>query len=114
MFRRVFQSVRLRSAARRYAREVWPRLQKDYGSGETFTVEQVRAAARRARLPDRYLPIGYAAFLPEDAFQALAGLEPIGDRESLRALFWTYADVGLASEFAKADENPYIIGSHPP
>ena len=98
MFRRVFQSVRLRSAARRYAREVWPRLRKDYGAGETFTVGQIRSAARQLGLPARYLPIGYAVFLPADAFAVLAGPDPIGDRDSLRALFWQHADVGIDSE----------------
>jgi hypothetical protein len=95
---RVFQSSRLRSAARRYAREVWPRLQQDYGTSERYTADQIRAAARRVGLPDRYLPIGYAIFLPEEAFAALAGPDPIGDRDSLRARFWDHADVGIDSE----------------
>lgn len=95
---RVFQSSRLRSAARRYAREVWPRLRQDYGTSEQYTADQVRAAACLVGLPDRYLPIGYAVFLPKEVFAALAGPEPIGDRDSLRTLFWDHADVGIDSE----------------
>ncbi|MGK9166872.1 hypothetical protein KXR53_11270 [Inquilinus limosus] len=98
MFWHFFQSARLRSAARRWAREAWPQLQKDYGSGESFTSDQIRAAARRVGLSDRYLVIGYAVFLPEEAFAELAGPNPIPDRDSLRALFWEHADVGIDSE----------------
>lgn len=98
MFRRVFHSARLRSAARRYAREVWPRLRRDFGAGESFTVEQIRSAARQLGLPDRYLPIGYAVFLPPDVFSELAGPDPIGGRDLLRALFWDHADVGIDSK----------------
>lgn len=106
MFWCIFHAARLRVAARRYAQEVWPQLQRDYGAGESFTADQVRAAARRRRLPDRYLPIGYAAFLPEDAFAALAGPKPIGDRALLRALFWDHADVGIDSVGSDGQHHP--------
>lgn len=62
--------LRLRSAARRYARSLGPRLRRDYGAGVHYTPGQIRTAAAKCKLPTAYLSIGFAAFLPEVAFRA--------------------------------------------
>jgi hypothetical protein len=79
-----FRSAVLRSAARKYARRLGPRLRRDYGASEHYTPGQIKAAITSCQLPPRYISFGYAAFMSEDAFQKL-GIE--GDYHSLRLLF---------------------------
>lgn len=79
----MFQSLRLRRAAKHYARHLPGALRQGYGATEFYTAQQIEAAVKKAQLPMQYIAIGYAAFLPEDAFRGL-GLD--GDYQMLRAL----------------------------
>jgi hypothetical protein len=80
----IFAAFLARRAARRYANRLPGSLRKDYGAREFYTPAQIAAAVKRARLPEQYLSIAYAAFLDEATFNQL-GFE--GDYRSLRALF---------------------------
>ena len=74
IFERALRSVRLRSAAKRYARMLGPQLASDYGASENYTPAQIQQTARRLRLPTPFLSLGYAAFLPEEDFRTVMGL----------------------------------------
>jgi hypothetical protein len=105
MLGRLLQSVALRSAARKYARRLGPRLRHDYGSGEHYTAAQIRATAARCRLPSQHIAIGLAAFMPKETFEALAiG----GDYDLLRNLFRRYVGRTRShTTFKPAPENSY-------
>jgi len=66
-----FRTLRLTLAARRYARLLGPRLARDYGGGGEYTAPQIRAAVRKSRLPGRYVELGFAAYMTEEAFRAV-------------------------------------------
>ena len=112
MLGRLVRSVALRSAARRYASRLGPCLHRDYGAGEHYTAAQIRAAAKRCRLPLHHLAIGYAAFMAESAFEEAANLE--GDYEALRRLFRRYAPANAAGAFEPAPESTYAQAGFPP
>lgn len=102
----ILKWLRLRRAARTYARALPSVLLRSYGASEFYTAAQIEAAVRKAQLPPRYIAIGYATFLPEDAFSQL-GVE--GDYQSLRALFRRYASTAPAYGFEPAPERSYPL-----
>src|SRR5215831_20371483 len=79
--------VLLRMHARRYARRLRPQLRRDYGASEYYTVGQIRAAAGKCRLSNRYLALGLAAFLPHEAFAVHCPGATRDDYERLSVLF---------------------------
>jgi hypothetical protein len=81
----LWRRLRGEAAARRYARSLPARLQRDYGAGSAYTPAQIRSAAIRAGLPTDYLRFGYAAFLNEAAFLALDGTLSAADYHELRS-----------------------------
>jgi hypothetical protein len=98
----LLRSASLRSAARKYAASLGPRLRQDYGAGEYYEPGQIRAAAGKCRLKMEYIAIGYAAFMPEAAFKDLV---PDKDYLSLRTLFKGYLGTNATSAFTTAAEN---------
>jgi hypothetical protein len=62
---------RLNRAARHYAAELPARLRRGWGSAEFYTPEQIRTAAREARLDMRFIALGYAAYLSKPEFSSL-------------------------------------------
>jgi hypothetical protein len=82
-----FRSLVRRRAAKEYARRLPGTLLLGYGASEFYTAAQIEAAVGKAQLPPKYIAIGYAAFLPEDAFRQLTA---DGDYKLLRALFKRY------------------------
>jgi hypothetical protein len=89
------------SAAKKFARALGPRLLQDYGASEFYTPAQIRAACVHCRLPTKHIAIGYAAFLPEAAFNAL-GQED--DYATLRAMFTAHIPAPAYSEVSPAPE----------
>jgi len=63
--------------AKRYARELGPWLVKSYGRSSDYTEGQVRRGVRELRLDPRYIAFGYAAFMKEEAFEALRDRMPV-------------------------------------
>ena len=66
-----FQTLRLRHAAKTYARRLPRFLAEGWGGSETYTPGQIEVAARELKLDPAYIAIGYARFLPENEFDAL-------------------------------------------
>lgn len=64
--------------AKRYARELGPWLQKSYGSSPHYTEGQIRRGVRELRLRERFIALGYAAFMDEEAYQAQRDEMPVG------------------------------------
>jgi hypothetical protein len=87
-------------AAKRYARLLGPRLRHDYGGGGEYTAPQIRAAAKKSRLPVRYIKLGYAAFMTEEAFRGAADARDWPDYAALRELYFDWIPV---SSYAKPD-----------
>jgi hypothetical protein len=73
MFQRIaawMETAGRRRAARRFARVLPPLMIKGWGASETYTVGQVRAALRSARLDGPHDVIAYAGLLIEADFLA--------------------------------------------
>jgi hypothetical protein len=108
---RIIEGVRLRRAARRYARLLGQRLSRDYGSGTRYTPAQIRAAAHRCGLSDAFLKIGYAAFLTEENFRHVVPAQAWSEYDLLRALFRSHAPGASSSGFEPVAENSYFSDS---
>ncbi len=82
---------RLRRAAKQYGQMLGAHLQRSYGASDFYTPVQIRASIGRLRLNERFVAIGYAAFLPEQDYTQLTPLMPVpvGYGEA-RALFERY------------------------
>jgi hypothetical protein len=104
MLGRLLESAARRSAARKYARCLGPRLRLDYGGSEHYTVGQIRAGAGKCQLDMDHIAIGYAAFMPKTAFQDVA---PDEDYQLLRDLFDRYQSTKATSAPNPASENLY-------
>jgi hypothetical protein len=104
------RNILVRLAAKRYAARLGPQLVKGWGGGEFYTPQQIRSAACRARLPIRYLRIGYAAFLRLEEFVSVVGGASADDYEGLRALYRRYLPSGATDPFSPASENAYLDG----
>jgi hypothetical protein len=97
MLLRSFYAFRLRSAAKRYARCLRPRLIKDYGNSEFYNADQIRAAVRALGLSENFLCLAYAAFTPESAYERSDSFSPYETYSSLRSLFSRYEPLRWAS-----------------
>ena len=91
------EKVRLTLAARRYARHLGSQLRRAYGGGDEYTAAQIRVAVQKCRLPIRYIKLGYAAFMAEEAFRAIADNGDWPEYASLRALYFERVPVNWFS-----------------
>jgi hypothetical protein len=66
-----------RNPAKRYARELGPWLRKSYGSSAHYTEGQIRRGVGELRLKQRFIALGYAAFMDEADFEALHDKMPV-------------------------------------
>jgi hypothetical protein len=81
-------AIRTNRAARRYARELAPWLQRAYGASEQYTPSQIRAAVTKLGLDTDFIAIGFAAFLLEEDFDAqCAGMPARLSRKDALTLF---------------------------
>jgi hypothetical protein len=108
VFGRILALLAKRSAARKYARYLAATLQRGYGPGHYYTAPQIEAAARRAGLPKDHIQIGYAAFMPQDAF---LNVSPKGDYQALRSLYFRLARAGHDFPVEPAERNAYAWGA---
>ena len=97
------ENVRLILAARRYARHLGSQLRHAYGGGDEYTAAQIRAAVQKCRLPVRYIKLGYAAFMAEEAFRTIADKRDWPEYTSLRALYFEWVAV---NSFSKPENRP--------
>lgn len=110
MLDRAFRSIRLRSAAKRYGRLLGPRLVMDYGASENYTPGQIQKTAQRLGLPIQFLSLGYAAFLPEEAFRDVAGSSLDETYAELRELVARFQPARIPSTgIEPASPNPYAM-----
>jgi hypothetical protein len=78
--------------AKRYARELGPWLRKSYGSSAHYTEGQIRRGVGELRLKQRFIALGYAAFMDEADFEALQDKMPVRlSYEDARARFARFA-----------------------
>jgi hypothetical protein len=75
-----------------------PQLRRDYGASGEYTLGQIRTPVKKCRLPAAYLSIGYAAFLSEQVFRAVADSSYQDDYAALRVIFNRYIDRGVRIE----------------
>ena len=88
---RWFSSWRRRRAAKRYAQRLGPCLLKHFGNSPTYTRGQIERCVTEAGLSPRYIAFGFACFLEEADFGALARGLPIRiDYEEARRLVAHY------------------------
>ena len=74
---RLFSSWRRRRAAKRYAQRLGPCLLKHFGNSPAYTRGRVERCVAELRLDPRYIALGFACFLEEADFDALATSLPI-------------------------------------
>lgn|GEM_PF-6352760 len=83
------RSAALRSAARLCARQLGPRMARDYGGSEFNTEGQIRTAAEMCRLRQEFFYLAFAAFLREAEF---VHVMPERDYRSARETVRRYRD----------------------
>ena len=105
-------ALRLRSAAKKYARSLGPQLIHDYGANETYNEVQIRSTVRKLKLSDRYIKLGFSAFMPEPEFIKL--FENADDYSLLRDLyrrFIPYQPTGETGETGAYQQSATMAGS---
>ena len=101
--------LRLRRAAKRYARHLGPHLSRAYGPSEFYTPGQIRAAVAKTGLNPKFIVLGYAAFLPEEGFVAVASGAPIYiPYQDARDLVQRFRPANLLSASAKAEASNFV------
>jgi len=71
-----FRRFWLHRAAKQYARKLAPQLARAYGPSEHYSASQIRAAVAKLGLSAKYIALGYAGFLPENAFASIVADMP--------------------------------------
>jgi hypothetical protein len=100
--RQMIERLWLRYAVHRYARRLGPRPCRDYAGGDHYGTGQIRTPTRKCRLPERFLNIGYAAFLTKEAFRSVVSEEAWRDYQPLRTLYRASVPRRLQSAFTPA------------
>ncbi len=109
----MFAKLRLRHAAKHYARSLPPALRRGWGVCKHYTPAQIRRAAENAGLDLRYIALGYAAFLPVETFDALRPDMPVAlSYEDARSAFLRHRPAAASSGgWEIAAENIDAVGS---
>ena len=105
MFSLNMGSIRLRKAAKRFARELPRKLSNDYGASKTYTPPQIVRAVERAGLPTDYICLGFAAFLTEETFNSLGPRSFGMTYQDMRSLLkrYTHPDVVSAQSWPNGE-----------
>ena len=69
--------LRLKRAAKDYARRLPLALAEGWGSSERYTPAQIRASVKSLKLDAGLIALGYAAFLEEPEFESLKAEMPV-------------------------------------
>ncbi|HWG80104.1 MAG TPA: DUF6559 family protein [Stellaceae bacterium] len=100
----------LKRSAKRYARELGPRLRQDYGASASYEPRQIEAAAAKLGLPRKYIVFGYAAFLSEATFLIHAAAMPVAmPYDEARSLYESFIPQALASASANPETDVTIV-----
>jgi hypothetical protein len=75
--REMFAKLKLRFAARRYARRLPSALKRGWGASGNYSPPQIIKAANSAGLDLNFIAIGYAAFLRREQFDLLRSEMPV-------------------------------------
>jgi hypothetical protein len=73
----LLRRLRIRRAAKRYARQLGSQLQRGYGASEFYTSAQIRTSVAKLGLNPQFIALGYASFLNEEEFATLTAAMPI-------------------------------------
>ena|SRR5215471_5610653 len=91
-------------AAKRYGLRLGAHLQRAYGAAEHYSPPQIRAGVAKLGLNPSYIVLGYAAFLPEEAFVSLAKSMPVYlPYQEARETFVRYRPTRLTSASANPE-----------
>ena len=91
------QTIRLRHAAKSYARKLPRFLAEGWGGSKTYTPGQIEVAVRELKLDPSYVVLGYAQFLAEEQFDTLLDRLPVQVSYSeARELFARFMPFGSA------------------
>ena len=102
-----FPRLKMRRLARLYAARLPGLLAQDYGASETYNDTQITACVRRAKLPEAWLRLARAAYLPEAEFEEKCGQ----DFSVLRKLFNDSMPLVPSSAMQNSNEiHPYAGG----
>jgi hypothetical protein len=85
---RWLQTLRQNKAAKLYARALPTQLWERYGASKSYTAAQIEATIKALQLDRRYTAFAYAAFRPEEDFEAVRPRLPLPmTHAEARALF---------------------------
>jgi len=73
----LLERLRLRQAAKTYARKLGPHLQRAYGASEHYSAGQIRTGVDKLRLDPKFIIFAYAAFLPAVEYEKTAAKAPL-------------------------------------
>ncbi len=98
----LFSTLRRNRAAKRYARQLPPWLQRNYGASERYTLPQIANGIAALRLDPRFVALALAAFLDEAEFEALRPQMPIAlGYDEARELFRRHVPPKLSSAYGE-------------
>lgn len=87
-------------------RTLGPQLQQSYGASEFHTAPQIQHAIAKLRLDPKIMTFGYAAFLPQEIFDAMAEEMPVRMRyEEVRETFERFVPSVPTSSSGNAEVN---------
>jgi hypothetical protein len=102
----MFRNFRMKREVRRYASDLLPWLQKNYGTSEYYSIPQIRAGIRALGLYKSFIALAYAALLPKEEYELVKDEMPVPlDYEEARVLFINYQPVKLESRHGSSDHN---------
>jgi hypothetical protein len=100
----MFRNFRMKREVKRYASELLPWLEKNYGTSEHYTISQIRSGIRARGLHKKFIALAYAALLPKEEYDLIKDEMPVPlDYDEARVLFITYQPVTLYSRHGRPD-----------
>lgn len=91
---KLLRAMRMRSAAKRYASQLGPSLQRSFGPGSTYTPKQIQRGISDCTLDPKYIVFGYAAFLSEAEFNVYLSDVPMSlTYQEARDLYFRFVRV---------------------
>ena len=101
--------LRIARAAKRYAQRLPGGLVEGWRGSDIYTPAQIRVAVKALKLDQRFIALGYAAFLPREDFEALRPEMQVAlDYDEARAAFARWRPGG-ASAFDPPPASSYVI-----
>ena len=108
----LFLKFWVRRAAKRYARRLPDALAEGWGVSETYTPPQIRVTVQKLRLDPKFIALGFAAFLTEEEYLAIAAEMPVClPYDQARSMFFAQLPDRITGDWNPQSQNEYAMQS---